>query len=92
MKNVTQTTVFKNEKFANYNFVRILLRILQFSQNTKKPCMFLRKIQLKISRKVQGLLYFAKSLYFAKTERSKLPLYFAKHLPEILYFTQNTFL
>ena len=40
MKNITQITVFQNEEFAKYSFVTILLRILQFSQNTKNSDTF----------------------------------------------------
>ena len=69
MKNFTQTTVFKNEEFAKYSFVRTLLRILQFSQNTKKLGYFCAKYSLKFYAKyisLEKLLRKIQSLFFAK--------------------------
>ena len=73
MKNITQITVFQNEEFAKYSFVTILLRILQFSQNTKKLKYFCAKYSLKYYAKYKSLkklLRKIQSLFFRKIQSS----------------------
>ena len=73
MKNITQITVFQNEEFAKYSFVTILLRILQFSQNTKKLGYFCAKYSLKFYAKyisLEKLLRKIQSLFFRKIQSS----------------------